>query len=363
MNDDLSVIRRRLRTFAESEAQTSPLYAHLAGQAAEDDEVAGLLSAAPLYQARPTLLLAVVHRLLAKSPVHPLSRYYPTMGGFDGVDDQTWPLFKSFVLERADEVREMCATRSTQTNEVQRAAVVYPVIAAAAKQARSPIALLEVGASAGLLLNMDKYRYEYLYEGEKLSAGPAKAAVCLHCVVDGSGFTQPPKKLAIGARLGLDIAPVDLADEDQFAWLEACVWPDQVERVRLLHTAAAAQRKDPPELMPGDAVDDLAEAVGRLPADLPLVVLTSQAMAYLEVPRRQQFMARLAEIGRQRPVWWVASGPYETGMDLIAPGRDDVSYENTGLSTLAVMQWAGGEPTGRVVAQHAHHGKRMTWMG
>jgi hypothetical protein len=362
-DDPLAVVRQRLRTFAEAEAQTSPLYAHLAGQAAEDDEVAGLLLAAPLNHARPTLLLAAVHRLLAAAPVHPLSRYYPTMGGFDGVDDRTWPLFRSFVLERADEVRRLCATRFTQTNEVQRSALLYPAVAAVAKRARSPIALLEVGTSAGLLLGLDRYRYEYSFRADKFTAGPAKAALSLSCAVDGDGFTQPPKKLAVGARLGLDQAPVDLADEEQFAWLEACVWPDQLERVRLLHTAAAVQRRDPPELMTGDAVDDLPAAVGRLPGDLPLVVLTSHATTYLERPRREQFVATLTELARQRPLWWVASGPYESGIDLVVPGRDGLSYRASGLSTLAVTEWVDGQPRGRVLAQHAHHGKRMTWLG
>ncbi|MGH3431679.1 MAG: DUF2332 family protein, partial [Thermocrispum sp.] len=199
MSDDLELIQRRLRTFAESEAQASPLYAHLAAQIAEDDEVAGLLAAAPLDEARPVLLLAVAHRLLAADPVHPLSRYYPSIGGFDGVDGQTWPVFRGFLMERADAVRELCRTRFTQTNEIQRAAVLYPVIAGVATRARSPIALLEVGCSAGLLLGLDRYRYDYLFAGERFAAGPAKAPVGLHCAVTaaaGAGFAAPPKKLA-----------------------------------------------------------------------------------------------------------------------------------------------------------------------
>lgn len=363
MSDDLGVIRRRLLQFAEGEAQASPLYAHLAGQAAGDDEVMGLLAAAPPDEARPTLLLAVAHRLLAASPVHPLSRYYPSMGGFDGVDAQTWPTFRSFLLERADAVRELCRTRFTQTNEVQRAALVYPVIADIAKRARSPIALLEVGCSAGLLLGMDRYRYEYLFDGERFAAGPAKAPVGLHCAINGRGFTAPPKKLAIGGRIGLDRAPVDLTDEDQLAWLEACIWTDQLDRVRLLHTAAAAQRRDPPELVAGDAVNDLPAVAARLPAELPLVVLTSHTVIYFAEPRRAEFVAALGELARERPLWWVSSGPYEGGMDLVALGRDELSYRNSGQSTLAVTQWVDGAPQARVVAQHHHHGKRMTWLG
>lgn len=362
MSDELELIKRRLRTFADAEAAASPLYGLLAAGAAEDDEVAGLLAAAPIDEARPTLLLAVAHRLLAADPVHPLSRYYPTLSGFDGVDAETWPLFREFLLSRADAVRELCRTRYTQTNEVMRAALVYPAIAGVAKAARAPIALLEVGCSAGLLLGLDRYRYEYLYGGEKLTAGPAKAPVGLHCSVDGAAFPPPPKKLAIGARLGLDRAPVDLADEEQLAWLEACVWADQLDRVRLLRTAALAQRAAPPELLTGDAVDDLAAAAARLPAELPLVVLTSHAVIYFDKPRRAEFVAALGELARERPLWWVASGPYEGGIDLVAPGRDELSYRNSGQSTLAVTHWVDTTPQARILAQTHHHGRRMTWL-
>jgi len=359
---ELELIKQRLRTFADAEAAGSPLYGHLAAGAAEDDEVAGLLAAAPIAEARPTLLLAVAHRLLAADPVHPLSRYYPTLGGYDGVDQQTWPLFRSFLLERADAVRELCRTRFTQTNEVQRAALIYPAVAGIARSTRSPIALLEVGCSAGLLLGLDRYRYDYLYAGDRITVGPAKAPVGLHCAVDGSGFTPPPKKLAIGARVGLDRAPVDLADEEKLAWLEACVWADQLDRVRLLRTAAAAQQKDPPELLAGDAVDDLAATAARLSAELPLVVLTSHAVIYFERPRREEFVAALGSLARERPLWWVASGPYEGGINLVAPGRDELSYRNSGQSTLAVTHWVDGAPDARVLAQTHHHGKRMTWL-
>ena len=132
---DLDRIKDVLRTFAEVEARgVSPLYEHLALQAAADDDVAGLLSAARDGEVRATLLMATAHRLVQADPIHPLSRYYPSLGGFDGVDSETWPLFRSFLLERADKARALIASRYTQTNEVRRAALLYPGVARAAKR-------------------------------------------------------------------------------------------------------------------------------------------------------------------------------------------------------------------------------------
>ncbi|WP_033295103.1 DUF2332 domain-containing protein [Amycolatopsis jejuensis] len=366
----LEKIKQALRTFAEVEARgVSPLYEHLAGHAADDDDVAALLTDARGGEARANLLLAAAHRLVQADPIHPLSRYYPSLGGFDGVDSETWPLFRSFLLERADRAREIIATRYTQTNEVGRAAVLYPAVAAAAKEAGGKIALLEVGCSAGLLLGLDRFGYRYQCDGgEQLTAGPAKAAVGLHCALDlapGARLPKPPKKIAVAARAGLDRAPVDLSDEDELAWLEACVWADQVDRIRLLRTAAAEQRKHAPELVTGDAVDDLATAASRLPAELPLVVLTSHALAYVH-DRRTDFVAELSRLAGTRPVWWVSQEFYGAALEEVLPGREDLASVAGGgepsLAVLGVTTWVDGKSQARALARTTPHGQRMTWL-
>lgn len=104
----LDEAKRRLRHFADVEAgEASPLYAHVASAAAADEEIATLLTAVPEQDAKPTLLLATVHRMVQAEPLHPLSRYYPSLGGFDGVDRETWPLLREFLLGRADAAREI----------------------------------------------------------------------------------------------------------------------------------------------------------------------------------------------------------------------------------------------------------------
>ncbi|GAB3482000.1 DUF2332 domain-containing protein [Amycolatopsis cihanbeyliensis] len=366
MSDLLSEIKQRLTRFAEREASGSPLYQHLAAKAAEDDAVASLLAAAPPSDAHPTLLLAAAHRLIQADPIHPLSRYYPSLGGFDGVDAETWPMFRTFLLERAEQVREIVTTRYTQTNEVRRAALLYPAISLAAKQAGGKVALLEVGCSAGLLLGLDKFGYRYQCDGgEQLVAGPAKAAVGLHCALEPApGATLPklPKKLNVGARLGLDRAPVDAGDEEELAWLEACVWADQPDRIRLLRTAALAQRKSPPELIAGDAVDDLPAAAGRLPAELPLMVLTSHTLPYLPDHRRQEFVDALARLAAQRPLWWISQGSYENAMAYVLPGRDDLAFGNTGQAVLGLATWVDGTVRAQALARTDPHGQRMAWL-
>jgi hypothetical protein len=363
----LDEVRQRLRSFAAGQAAgVSPLYEHLAASAAEDDEVAGLLTEAADETADAPLLLAAAHRLIQADPIHPLSRYYPSLGGFDGVDGATWPVFREFLLERADKARAIIAVRHTETNEVSRAAGLYPAVTMAAKQAGGSVALLDVGCSAGLLLGLDKFGYRYQCDGgEQLIAGPAKAPVGLHCALDlGEGAVLPkvPKKLAVGAKAGLDNAPVDVSDEDELAWMEACVWADQLDRIRLLRAAAAAQHKSRPELIAGDAVDDLAAAAGRT-GELPLVVLTSRVLTHLTEERRADFVAGLAKLAADRPVWWVCDEPYEVALSYVLPGHNELNFwDGTGQCTLGLTRWRDGVAEASALAHTSRYGQRMTWL-
>jgi hypothetical protein len=368
VSPDLAPIRARLVRFADKEAAGfSPLYEHLARHAAEDDDVAGLLASAQPGFGAPTLLLAAVHRALQAQPFHELANYYPSVGGSYGVDDGTWPAFRSFVTDHADRIRDLIATHTTQTNEVRRAAVLYPAVALAAKQARGAIGLLEVGTSAGLLLGIDRYSYRYqTQQAGQLAAGPAKAPVGLHCALEvapGAELPTIPKRLAVGAKIGLDRNPVDLTDEDAYAWLEACIWADQPERARLFTVAAAAQRKDPPELIRGDAVDDLAAAAKRIPDSLPLVIMTSSAVAYLG-DRRPAFLAALAELSTQRPVWWVSQEGYQVGLEPLLPGRDDLKpTDSSAFGVIGLVRWRDGKPEATALAKAGLHGQRLIWLG
>ncbi|HEY4023652.1 MAG TPA: DUF2332 domain-containing protein [Pseudonocardiaceae bacterium] len=363
----VALAQDRLTAFAKQEAAgESPLYEHLAAAACADEEVAALLTAAEPDQARATLFFAAAHRLVIAEPTSQLAYYYPSVGGDRGVDDSTWPTFREFVLARADRMRELIATRVTQTNEVRRAALLYPALVAIGKQAGAPLGLLEVGTSAGLLLGVDRYGYRYaLSGGEQVNAGPAKAALVLTSqlgLADGAKKPALPRKLAVGARVGLDIHPVDLADEEELAWLEACVWADQLDRIRLLNTAAGVQAGGRPDLIAGDAVDDLATTAARIPADQPLVVFDAHTLPYLEPERRTAFVDALAALAATRPLWWLSLETYESTLAALLPGRTDLASGDRLTGTLAVTRWEDGKPQVNVLARAEPHGQRLDWM-
>jgi hypothetical protein len=359
MSAALDGIRDRLRRFADEAAEVSPLYSHLAAHAAEDDEIAGLLTDAASPD--PALLLAAVQRVLQAEPFHELTNYYPALGGSYGPDPSLWPMFRTFVLDRADKVRVLVASRVPRSNEVGRAALFYPAVAHAARLAGGgPVGLLEVGACAGLLLGMDLYSYRYQSEQSgQIVAGPGRAALGLHCALKleaGQKGPTIPKRLLVSAKVGLDTDPVDLDDEDEYAWLEACVWPDQPDRLRQLGAAATARRKKPPTMVQGDPVADIATAAGRIPLELPVIMLTSNALRSLSADRVTAFRAAVAELAAARPAYWVSLEAYGAGL---CPDRPDL---DTGLAVLAVTRWAGGEEQTTPLARTSWHGERMHWL-
>ncbi len=85
-----------------------------------------------------------------------------------------YPDFRAFLDAHWADVSRMVLTRATQTNEAGRCATLLPSLAQIAAAGGRPLALLEVGASAGLNLFPDRYGYEYDAGARGHPAGPGR---------------------------------------------------------------------------------------------------------------------------------------------------------------------------------------------
>jgi hypothetical protein len=271
-----------------------------------------------------------------------------------------WPDVRETCLAHADELRAVIATRSTQTNEVNRVVYVAALLAAAARDVPSaPVALVELGCSAGLLLGIDRYR---IAVGATVLGDPASPVRCAGTLLDGSA---PPASAAlppIVERVGLDLAPVALDDADEVRWLEACLWPDVPERLERFRAAVARQRPDPPLVVAGDMVDDLssvahsARAVATAlagSAAVHLVVMTNWALTYVRRDRRPLVAEALAELAADgRPVSWLTAEP-PGGVPGIDPPAD---IPPGGETVLGLRRWRAATelPPTTVGTAHPH---------
>jgi hypothetical protein len=296
------VLRRRFTSFAAACRGVSPLYERIALAVAGDEDVTGLLAAAPPRERRASLLFAAVHYLLLKAADHPLARFYPALAGAPPDRDPT-PVFVAFCRERRADLIAIIGTRRVQPNEVQRSAALLPALALAAERFEEPMALVDLGCGAGLNLLFDRFRYGY---GRLASVGPEESPVRLSCAIRGSNPPPIPESMPRAVhRIGIDENPLDATDPDDALWLRACIWPERTEADAQVAGAIDLARASPPELIAGHALDALPRILAGQPGDAPVCVLTSATLAYLDVNERTELAEALRRLAEHRRLAWV----------------------------------------------------------
>ena len=308
------------RDFAEREARgKSPLYEELAAGVSGDSEVLALVEALPTAKRQPNLVLGAA-RFVTGTP--------------DGYGD-----FRARLLRAWPEIRAVALARRTQTNEVGRCATLLPLLA----RLPQPLALLEVGASAGLCLNLDRYRYRY----GTTELGPPDSPVTLTCEVEGD-VPIPAALPRIAWRAGLDVSPLHAGDPDAARWLETLVWPGQEERRERLSAALAIARGAPVRVVAGDLAHDIGALAAQAPADATLVVFHSAVLAYVAGAARDRFAA---EVTASRATWIANEGEH------VLARRGSRGVDGAGRPRFLVSQ--DGEP----VAWADPHGAWLGWIG
>jgi hypothetical protein len=274
-------LAQRYLRFAEQEARgRSPLYDAFACAVAGSPQALGFLLTLPPAKRQPNLLLAAVRRCRGVAA--------------DG------PAFLRSLLADPEPVRAVMLTHATQTNEPGRCATLLPVLA----RLKQPLALIEVGASAGLCLLPDRYGYDY---GRRALHPESAGHPVFPC--DASATTPLPDALPrIAWRAGLDLNPLDPADPDAAAWLETLVWPEQTGRLDRLRAALRIAAEVRPRVDKGDLLgDDLARLCRAAPPAATLVIFHTAVLSYVPDPaKRAEFAARALSLG---DCWISNEGP------------------------------------------------------
>jgi len=266
------------RRFAVQEAAgKSDHYERLALAVADDAVILKFLATLPVGKRQPNLLFGAAWLLLGEPADHRSLR--------------------ALVSARASELGDVMRARRTQTNEAGRCAVLLPALA----QIQGPLALIEVGAAAGLTLLHDQYSYDY--DGH-LVAGLDAGAPLLSCRPVGA-VPLPDRVPDIVWRAGIDLNPLDIADEDELRWLSCLIWPGDETRSKRLLDAAATARRHPVRIVAGDLLEELPALAAQAPPQATLVVLHTAVLAYVEMAKREAFAALVADLGA---VWLANEG-------------------------------------------------------
>lgn len=315
---DGSPTAARYQQMAEREVLgISPSYEAICLGVAGDAELIDLLDTLPAANRQPNLLLAAVRFL-------------------DGPVD-SWPAFRGFVLDSWQRLAATMRERRTQTNEPGRCAALLPVLAALPQ----PLALLEVGAAAGLCLYPDRYAYRY---GEHAVGA---SSVVLRCAVTGP-VPLPSAVPDVAWRAGLDLHPLDVTSDADVRWLESLIWPEQRDRFTVLRGAVEIARAEPARIVAGDLTTDLASLAEQAPADATLVVFHSAVLAYVDDAGRAAFADAVRAVAAQRATCWLSNE---------APGVVAGTRLDAGAPYRFVLA-----RDGRPLALARPHGQSLDWL-
>lgn len=315
----------------------SPFYAGLLERAALDAEQGGPV--AQVLRGRASdppdsmlglRLMGSVHRRVLEGALPNLAGYYDhTPVPFRSYAPKSnrgadaWTAFEQALVEDADAIRGLL-DRPVQTNEVGRCAALLPGFLAVAVATGLPLRLLEVGASAGLNLRWDRYRYE----SDRFSWGDPASPVRIGFRLEG----KPSSKAAveIAERRGCDLRPVDLATEEGRLTLLSFVWPDQAERLARLRAALAVAPETAIAIDRGGAAEWAAEQLAQSRHGVATLVFHSIVMQYLPEKERLDFESHVRDAGEAAselaPLAWLRMEPGGERAEVrltIWPGRED----------------------------------------
>jgi hypothetical protein len=290
---------------------------------ADDVRLLSLLDEVPRPARQPSLLFAVAAYL--------------------GAPDAPYAVWADAVLARADDVAAELPRRRVQTNEPARS---VPLVLALAR-IPGPIALVELGASAGLCLVPERYGYRFARpDGEVVALG--EGSPVLDARLEG---VPPPTNLPdIRWRCGIDLAPLDAAEADARRWLEASLPPDRPDRLERLRAALATVALAPPRLVAGDALAVLPTVAAQAPPGLGLVVASLGTAVYLPRADRDRLVRSIRELGGHAVTFEARSALPE-----VAARWEELVAGDRAEADAAFVLALDGEP----IASGSAHGDRL----
>ncbi|MEO9614143.1 MAG: DUF2332 family protein [Nitratireductor sp.] len=294
----------------------------------------------PRADALALRLCGGLHALVLAGEDDALAGLYPPAR----VAEPTFRAELDAAIRRNDEALLRALDSAPQTNEIARAGMILPGLLAAARELDRPIALAEIGSSAGLNLLFDRFHYDY----GGSCWGESTSPVRLQPEVRGK---TPPLDgvVEIVARTGNDIRPIDCHDPAQRLRLRSYVWPDQQARLQRLDAAIGLAGTTPFSVRQADAADFVDRQLSAREPGAALMLFHTIMWQYLPAATKTTIEAALAaagaEAGPDTPIARVTMEPIET---------------SDPHATLSLTVWPGGER--RHLAHCDYHGRWIEWL-
>jgi hypothetical protein len=283
--------------------------------------------------------LGAAHFRALRNAAPAVAAHFPSSGG-DGDAASAWNAVRDDVLANEGAYGDLLA-RPVQTNEVARALPILAAMLAVAHETKLPLRVFEIGASAGLLLNFDLYRYS----GEKWVWGDPFSALHLRNRTLSGRPQHLDSEMAVRERRGCDLHPLNVRNSTDADTLLSFVWPDQQERLERLQAAIAIARDHPVTVDPADGVDWISR-VGFPKARHATVAMHTIITEHMPPQTRDELRAEMIELGKAA----TTQAPFAWARMELGPR----AYETT------VTIWPGQES--HVIARSDGHAQDLEWM-
>jgi hypothetical protein len=259
--------------------------------------------------------------------------------------EEVWPVARAFLARERDWVQDFIKY-PPQTNETRRSVVLLAAFLTFARDWRGPMDMLELGASAGLNLYWDRFRYRTA----GWSWGDGASPVLIE--TDWRGPSPPVDvRPNVCARAACDQNPLDIADPEQRLRLKSYIWADQPERLARFDAAVALALKHGVSVDRADAARWLNARLDARAGDAATVVYHSIFLQYPPRETRAAIVEAMERAGARAteaaPLAWVRFEPEA----LVDGVRDSLRY------VLDLTTWPGGRR--RILAYADGHARRV----
>jgi hypothetical protein len=249
--------------------------------------------------------------------------------------DAIWPVARDW-LARHERAAKVFIKSPPQTNETRRAIALVPGFLKVASLFPGPMHVLELGASAGLNQNWDRFNYQT--SRWELTGNS-------DVTIDTDWIGPPPDHIDMSfnvvSRAACDQAPINLSKASAARRLKSYVWPDQPERLARLDAAIALARRTRVRVDKADAADWLKTKLASRPEEGPTVIFHSVFLQYPPAETRRDLQAMIEEAGAEaswdRPLAWVC---FEPAAFFQGPDQEGI-HPNEFITYLRV--WPEGE--------------------
>jgi hypothetical protein len=299
MDEDLEALAQEFRQLGSW--TFSPLYGALGPVVAEDPAMLEVISHRRPGQVPVSAFFAAVHYVLLSGVEHELREFYPSVFGAGARDPAAaGPALSDFFRRHQAEIDQLVSTRLVQKHVVKRSALLRLGMWAIGREVTAPVHLVEVGASAGVHLRFDRYRYDIggTFFGDPTS--PVFVQTEWRADIPVPDLDVLPRLASV---TGIDLHPIDALQASERQWLRALVWPEELAEGVMLDTALSTVASDPPRIVEGDVVEVGPELAASIPEGETRVVFHAATRLHVPPERVAAFDAAIDAFGAGGPLF------------------------------------------------------------